>query len=156
MQFLPYPASLCTPSLLPYLVCSNPETPKQIFHFKFMTWKLFQTYYVTLGWPVAFNWKLYLTSILCYPTFLSCSTSSPIPLVLEIEPYFFPDHRSTISSWILSYLPSFVACRKLRAYFYFLPSNTLTHPIAALLRTVDRIQCKELGMQTGRRSSLME
>ena len=38
----------------------------------------------------------------------------------------------------------------------FLPSNTLTHCVAALKRKVDSVLCKELVRGTGRRSSLME
>ena len=43
-----------------------------------------------------------------------------------------------------------------RTSFRILPSNTLTHCMAALLRTVNRLWLKELGKRTGRRSSPME
>ena len=43
-----------------------------------------------------------------------------------------------------------------RTSFYFLPSNTFTHCMAALLRMVNGIQGKELWSQTGRRPSPME
>ena len=37
-----------------------------------------------------------------------------------------------------------------RTSFYSFPSNTLTHVIAALLKKVDSVRCKELGRRTGR------
>ena len=74
--------------------------------------------------------KLYLTSFLAiFP--LSLPESYPICHLL----WLVENHRTS---------------------FYFLPSNTLTNCMAAMLRTVDSVRCKELGRRTGRRSSPME
>ena len=40
-----------------------------------------------------------------------------------------------------------MTCENYGASFYFLPSNTLTHCVAALVRIVDSVQRKELGRQ---------
>ena len=49
-----------------------------------------------------------------------------------------------------------MTCETCRTTFYFLPSNTLNHCVAPLLRIVDSGRHKELGRRTGRRSSLKE
>ena len=74
--------------------------------------------------------KLYLTSFLAiFP--LSLPESYPICHLL----WLVENHRTS---------------------FYFLPSNTLTHCMAGLLRKMDSVQHKVLGRQTGRRYSPKE
>ena len=88
---------------------------------------------------VSFNPKLYLTSFkppTTHPSLVSCRLSS---------------HWS----WML-YLITFHDLRNYRASFYILPSNSITHWVAALLCMVIGAQCKELGRWTGRRSSPMQ
>ena len=73
--------------------------------------------------------------------------------------YIRPGHQSCILSftWLLSlanfslFLPKFYpACRPLWLLStFFLPSNTLTHCMAALLRIVNSNWRKELGRRTG-------
>ena len=66
------------------------------------------------------------------------------------------DYLSIISSWIKSSLQSFMTCGNWRASFYFLPSNTFTCCVVALLKLVDSMQRNKLVRWTVRRFSLME
>ena len=61
--------------------------------------------------------------------------------------------------FMCSYILTAVLCdlwKNHRTSFYYLPANALTHCMAGVLRKVDSIRCKELGMQTGRSSPQIE
>ena len=56
----------------------------------------------------------------------------------------------------ISYLPSCVTFVNHRTSFYFLPSNTLTHCMAVLLRKSEQRMVQGTGMADSRRSAPME
>ena len=148
-----------TVSLLCYLevVGSNPDQARNFFTWKFIG-KINCKFY-PFNRPVSFNLIQLLKLLSNFrPIKMRSENFLPsIPPACKIQWWTsFQCYLSTIPSWFLSYLPSFTDLLRPWNFLQFPSFNTLTHCMAALLRIVDSVRRKELGRQTGRRSSPME
>ena len=112
-------------------------------------------FFVSSSQPVSFNWKVYLSSFLYYPTFRSKLFHFFTYPQWSWMQYLtsFLSHLTTI---FLNHILFAVLNGLLnnRTSFNFIPSTPLTHCIAALLRIVNGVWHKELGRRTGRKEEM--